>query len=69
MEVTAAAADSLEEIQAIEGSQNAEGIQVDDLDGSPDDEMQIQTGAESLFDVGGTDFSQYDHEPDDEQER
>ncbi len=68
VEVTAAAAESLEEIQAIEGSKNVDGIQVDDLDGSPDDELVVQTGAESLFDTGGTDLSQYDDEPEEEPE-
>jgi molecular chaperone DnaK len=48
-----------DEIPPLESS---DGIEVDDLDGSPDDEMQLQSGAESLFDEGGTDLSQYDDE-------
>jgi molecular chaperone DnaK len=48
------AAESLEKFQPPAGD---DGIQVDDLDGSPDDELQIQTGAESLFDTVDTDLS------------
>jgi molecular chaperone DnaK len=33
-------------------------IDVGDMGGSPDDEISIQTGAESLFEVGGADLSQ-----------
>jgi molecular chaperone DnaK (HSP70) len=36
-----------------------DGIAADDLDGSPDDEMEIQTGPESFFEEKGADLSQY----------
>jgi hypothetical protein len=55
----ATAAENLEEIQSSIGDG---GIAVDDIDGSPDDEMEIQTGAESLFDSVPTDLSQDDDE-------
>jgi len=32
-------------------------IDVGEMSGSPDDEISIQTGAESLFDLGGQDLS------------
>jgi molecular chaperone DnaK len=38
---------------------SGEAIEVPELDGAPDDEIEIQTGAESLFDTAGTDLSQY----------
>jgi hypothetical protein len=41
---------------------SVDGIPVDELDGSPDDEIQIQSGAESLFEEAGADLSQYDDE-------
>jgi molecular chaperone DnaK len=55
----ATAAENLEEIQP-PGSDD--GIQVDDLDGSPDDEMEIQTGAASLFEEAGVDLSLFGDE-------
>ena len=53
------AAEHLEEIQS-PGSDD--GIQVDDLDGSPDDEIEIQTGAASLFEEAGVDLSVFGDE-------
>ena len=38
------------------------GIQVDEMDGSPDDEIQIESGAESLFDQAGADLAPLDDE-------
>jgi molecular chaperone DnaK len=38
------------------------GISVGEMDGSPDDEVQIQSGAESLFDSGGVDLAPLDDE-------
>ncbi len=38
------------------------GIQVDEMDGSPDDETQIESGAESLFDPAGADLAPLDDE-------
>jgi len=58
-DLKATAAENLQEIQPPVGES---GIQVDDMDGSPDDETEIQTGAESLFDAPGTDLSQHDDE-------
>ena len=60
-DLRATAADNLQEIQPPVGDS---GIQIDDMDGSPDDELEVQTGAESLFDTPGADLSQ----PDDESE-
>ena len=54
--LTATAAEHLDDFQP---PRSEDGIQVDDLNGSPDDELEIQTGAESLFDSAGTDLSQY----------
>jgi molecular chaperone DnaK len=54
-EIGATAAETLEEIQPPVGD---DGIQVDDLDGSPDDELQVETGAESLFGEVDSDLSQ-----------
>jgi molecular chaperone DnaK len=59
VEIVAAADENLEEIQPPE---SGDGIQVNDLDGSPDDEIEIQSGAESLFDAAGADLSQCDDE-------
>jgi hypothetical protein len=39
------------------GPDPARGLDVGDLDGEPGDAMEIQTGAESLFDLDGADFS------------
>ena len=58
-DLKATAAENLQEIQPPVGD---DGIQVDDMNGSPDDEIQVQTGAESLFDTPGTDLSQRDDE-------
>jgi molecular chaperone DnaK (HSP70) len=58
-ELEATEAENLEEMQP-PGS--VDGIPVDELDGSPDDEIQIQSGAESLFEKAGADLSQYDDE-------
>jgi molecular chaperone DnaK len=55
-DLRATAADNLEEIQP---SASGDAIEVEELDGSPDDDIEIQTGAESLFDVAGTDLSEY----------
>jgi len=40
--------------------QELEGIEVDDLDGNPDDSVPLETGAESLFGAAGTDLSELD---------
>jgi len=56
---SATAAENLQEIQSSIGDG---GIQVDDMDGSPDDEIEIQTGAESLFGSIPNDLSQDDDE-------
>ncbi len=58
-DLKATAAENLEEIQP---PGNSDGIQVDDLDGSPDDEIEIQTGAASLFEEAGVDLSVFDDE-------
>jgi len=42
-----------------------DGIEVSDLDGSPDDELEVESDAESLFGRGGTDL----HPSDEESER
>ena len=55
----ATAAENQAEIQA-PGS--VDGIQVDDLDGSPDDKVEIQTGAASLFAEAGADLSLFGDE-------
>ena len=59
LEIVAAADEDLEEIRPPE---SGDGIQVNDLDGSPDDEIEIQSGAESLFEAAGTDLSECDDE-------
>jgi hypothetical protein len=51
--------ENLPEFQPPEGDG---GISVRELDGSPDDEVQIQSGAESLFDTGGVDLAPLDDE-------
>ena len=56
------AAQGLEEIEP-PGSRD--GIEVSDLDGSPDDELEVESDAESLFGRGGTDL----HPSDEESER
>jgi len=59
------------DLQEIQPPGSVDGIAVDDLDGSPDDKLEIQTGAESLFDAADTDLSQYgdDESNDGEPER
>ena len=53
-DLKATAAENLQEIQPPVGDS---GIQVDDMDGSPDDELEVQTGVESLSDTPGDDVS------------
>jgi len=59
------------DLQEIQPPGSVDGIAVDDLDGSPDDKLEIQTGSESLFDAADTDLSQYgdDESNDGEPER
>jgi molecular chaperone DnaK len=57
----AAAQDTLE----IEAPGSRDGIEVNGLDGSPDDELEVESDAESLFGRGGADL----HPSDDESER
>jgi hypothetical protein len=58
-DLKATAAENLQEIQP---PASGSGIQVDDLNGSPDDELQIQSGSESLFEAASTDLSRHDDE-------
>jgi molecular chaperone DnaK len=53
------AAENLEEIQP-PGS--VDGIPVDELDGAPDDEIEIESGPVSFFEETGGDLSRYDDE-------
>jgi hypothetical protein len=52
-------AENLPEFQPPAGDS---GIPVDGMDGSPDDETQIESGAESLFDSAGADLAPLDDE-------
>jgi molecular chaperone DnaK len=47
------------ELVEVQPPGRADGIASDDLDGSPDDKVEIQTGSESFFDESCTDLSQY----------
>jgi hypothetical protein len=58
-DLEATAAENLEKMQP-PGS--VDGIPADEFDGSPDDEIEIQSGAASLFEEEGADLSQYDDE-------
>jgi molecular chaperone DnaK (HSP70) len=59
VDVETEAPENLPEYQPPEGDG---GISVREMDGSPDDEVQIQSGAESLFDTGGVDLAPLDDE-------
>jgi hypothetical protein len=59
VELETEGAEDLPELQPPAGGS---GLEVDEMDGSPDEEIQIESGAESLFDPAGADLSPHDDE-------
>jgi len=58
-DLAAPVAESLAEIQPPD---SGDAIEVNDLDGSPDDELEVQSGAASLFEEAGVDLSVFGDE-------